>query len=429
MSAVVEAGTASTSVTHPGFLGVGSTPRSLRRWITVIAVVAALVAATATVLIAQRSSALARSAAGTEPLVLDTQMAYTALSDADSSAAGGLLAGPIPPAAVVAQYRRDIATAASSVSSAQQLTSADQKLSAELQTVAVGLPFYTGLVERASSENRLGYPVASAYLGEASGYLRSTILPAAGSAYSHELAVLGANQRQASQAGPVAALLLGAVALVVALLAAQLWVRRRFHRTLNVLLVAATAIVIVTGVVAGFTISAADGAVASARSSGSVPLAADTQARILALQVRADDELTLLTRESVPGYQTDLASTVVRLEKIVHSQPDSRVTRAVQALTSTHARIREYVADGEYVSAVALAVTPTTQPPAGLPQASQALDDALSAAVASAQTSFETSTAAAHERVGVLVGGVGAAVTMAGLLAVLGLLARLREYR
>jgi len=429
MAAVVEAGTVTTSGASSRLVAVGSTPQSLRRWIAVVAFVAAIVAVTATVVTAARSSALARSATSTGPLVLDTQMAYTALSDADSTAAGGLLAGPVAPAAVVAQYRRDIATAASAVSSAQQLTSGDPKLAAELKTVAVGLPFYTGLVERASTENRLGFPVASAYLGEASGYLRSTLLPAAGGAYTDELAALASSQRQASRTGPVAALLFGAVVLLGALVGAQVWVRNRFHRSINIPLLTATAIVVVTVLVAAVSISAADRAVTSAKSSGSSPLAAYTRARILALQVRADEELTLLTRESVPGYQSDLSSTLARLQRIVNGQSDGAVTSAAATLTSTHQLIRGYVDVGQYDRAVNLAVAPTGQKPPGLPQVSQVLDDALSAEVSSAQRSFETSTATARNEISVLVGGLGAAVAAAGLLAILGLLARLREYR
>jgi hypothetical protein len=408
---------------------VRSTPQSLRAWIAASLAMAALAGFVAVASLAQRYEALDRAATTTEPVLLDAQTAYTSLSDADSTAAGGLLSGAVAPAAVVAHYRGDIATAAAAIGAAQQLSEGDDGLAQALETVAVGLPVYTGLVERASGENRRGYPVASAYLGEASAYLRSTLLPAAGVAYRDELATLQSDQDAASAAVPELAALASALGLLGVILAAHVWVRRRFHRRFNVALISAAVIVVVATALAGVVVASADGSVDRARSAGSLPLLGYTQARILALQLRADDELTLLTRESVPAYQKDLAQTLAGLQTVVGAQPDTRVDSALSTLVDTHARIRSLVQGNAYTAAVALAVLPGDSASSGLPAASSHLDQVLSDDVAAATTSFDSSTSQARSDVGALAGITLLLVLLAGVLCVVGLRARLREYR
>jgi len=406
-----------------------STPQTLRRWVAATVILTVIAAGFATAAMVQRHSALERAATTTEPLVLDAQTAYTALSDADSTAAGGLLAGAVPPPAVVTRYRKDVALAAAAVGAALRLSAGDDTLSSSLGTVAEGLPVYTGLVERASNENRFGYPVASAYLAEASAYLRTTLLPAAGAAYQDELATLQADQDDASTTPPVIVALACAIGLLAVFVLAQMWVRRRFRRSFNVPMVAATGLLVVVTLAATMAVVASNGAVDRARSAGSLPLANYTEARILALQVRADDELTLLTRESVPAYQKDLTSTLARLQNLVAAQPDPRVGAAVAQLTETHVRIRQYVQANQYLKAVALAVTPDDALEVGLPAASQRLDTALADDVTNAQNSFESATSASRVDILVLVWGLGALVVIAGVLAVGGLGTRLQEYR
>jgi len=424
------AATAASTTRAPAVAPVRSTPQSLRRWIVTTVLVTALVAGLATAAMVQRHTALDRAASTTEPLVLDAQTAYTALSDADSTAAGGLLAGAVPPPAVVEHYRTDVATAAAAVSAAQRLAAGDDQLSSSLGTVAVGLPVYTGLVERASSERRVGHPVASAYLGEASNFMRTTLLPAADAAYQDELATLQADQDEATRSVPVTAALVGVLLLLAVLIGAQARVRRRFRRAFNVPLLAATGILIAATLAAGMTLVAANRSVDQARAAGSLPLASYTEARILAQQVRADDELTLLYRESVSAYQKDLTTTLAHLQDLVATQPDTRVTAAVTLLTDTHAEIRGRVQAFHYDEAVTLAVrTAGDSPPVGLPEASQRLDGVLKDDVTTAQGSFETAAAASLDDVAVLAWGLGALVLLAGVLAVVGLGARLREYR
>ena len=57
----------------------------------------------------------------------------------------------------------------------------------------------------------------------------------------------------------------------------------------------------------------------TATANGSGPVVLFTQARIGALQMMADDELTLLTRDSVPTYQPDYDKTVGRFSRLLAS--------------------------------------------------------------------------------------------------------------
>ena len=57
----------------------------------------------------------------------------------------------------------------------------------------------------------------------------------------------------------------------------------------------------------------------AATANGSGPVVLFTQARIGALQMRADDELTLLTRDSVASYQPDFDMTAGRISRLLGS--------------------------------------------------------------------------------------------------------------
>src|SRR5215469_5511540 len=105
---------------------------------------------------------------------------------------------------------------------------------------------YTGLVESARANNRLGYPLGAAYLRQATNLLRTDALP--------PLAALGqieqarVNQHYSDSAGATAWLVAGLVIALVVLLVAQVWLSVRTRRTFNPPLVIATALVLVIGI-------------------------------------------------------------------------------------------------------------------------------------------------------------------------------------
>jgi hypothetical protein len=56
--------------------------------------------------------------------------------------------------------------------------------SKDLLTLSTDLPVYTGEIETARADNRIGYPVGAAYLREATTLMNSSLLPAAENLYS-----------------------------------------------------------------------------------------------------------------------------------------------------------------------------------------------------------------------------------------------------
>ncbi|HWS35933.1 MAG TPA: hypothetical protein VN408_24745, partial [Actinoplanes sp.] len=170
------------------------------------------------------------------PTSVDAQTLYRALADADATAATAFLATDGESAVLRTRYLDDIAKATAALTVA--LRGADDLDAEHLRVVADQLPVYTGLVETARSNHRLGVPLGGAYLREASGLMQKTILPAATAVFERSNRLLSVEHRHAAAVPwPVVllALLTGGT-----LLAAQLLLSRRSRRTFNRGLVAAS---------------------------------------------------------------------------------------------------------------------------------------------------------------------------------------------
>jgi hypothetical protein len=373
----------------------------------------------------------------TEPLMVDAQSIDTLLSDADTTAAGSFLKGQIEPAASRTRYLDDITDASGVLASTTQQVGDDASVSAPLRTMTVDLPTYTALVQTATFNQRQGnYPLAAAYMAEANNLMRSQILPAAARVYGTEHGHLTAEQHRASGPWLVAVTMLLIVVTLVALVLLQRWMSRHFHRTLNVAVALATLVMTVIGVWFAVAVVAQGVAVDRAAAIGSGPVTTYTQARIDALDMRADDELTLLSRDSVSSYQADEASTVAGLRRLLASasvgaSPDerTRLAEAQRALADyqvAHDQIRRTDTGGDLIGAVAEASAPG---PTHLPAASSQLDRALAGDIAYSQQSFDRSMTGAAADVGILRWGVLLLSLLAAALAVFGVRERLAEYR
>ena len=124
----------------------------------------------------EHASAAGDVVTASEPLSFDAQQIYQSLSDADATEAAAFLAGLEPPAARQ-RYLADVARAASYLEAATA-AAGGQGQAHRLTVLSTELPVYTGLVESARADNRLGLPVGAAYLAEASELMRSRLLPA-----------------------------------------------------------------------------------------------------------------------------------------------------------------------------------------------------------------------------------------------------------
>lgn len=149
-----------------------------RLWLLLVAAVAAVltVGLAAGIGLAGRESSAAHTAHDTEVLYTEVQNLSYNLADANATVATALLIGPETPSQFSTRYDTDITAAEDWLSAASQRVTGDAYASAQLRSVAEQLPSYTGMIGQALAENRLGYPVAGAYLRQASELLTGSML-------------------------------------------------------------------------------------------------------------------------------------------------------------------------------------------------------------------------------------------------------------
>ena len=167
---------ARTAGSSPGRGSRLDTPTRL--WLLLAAAVAAVltVGLVAGFGLAGRESAAAHTAGDTEVLYSEVQNLSYSLADANATAATALLIGPETPTQFSTRYDADIAQAEDLLAAASQRVTGDAYASAQLRSVAEQLPQYTGMIGQAMAENRLGYPVAGAFLRQASELLTGSML-------------------------------------------------------------------------------------------------------------------------------------------------------------------------------------------------------------------------------------------------------------
>jgi hypothetical protein len=415
-----------------------STPRKLWLCAGSLLLLAVCFAVAAGVTAGGRSSATSAAAGKAEPLVVDAQSIDTYLSDADTTAAGSILQSQLPSAALVERFRSDVAAASTALAATSQEIGQDPQSTAALRTIEVALPAYTQAVESATFNQRQQfYPLAGAYMAEANNLMHAKILPAASQVYAKERSQLVTDQSNAASPWAVVVVALLFIMLLAGLVLFQRWLSGRFRRTLNVALVVGSALIFVAGgwFLVAAVVQGAD--VNTAASTGTDPVTTFTQARIDALAMQADDELTLLSRDAVASYQQDYRTTAQELTELLakaqHQLPAAdqpkveAAQRALEAYESAHGLVRhDDQADNDLHGAIELA---TAQGPQSLPTTSQALDGILVGDIASSQASFDSSTSSAGGDLTGLVGGVALLSVVVAVLIALGVWPRLREYR
>lgn len=412
-----------------------------RYWLVLIGlVVIGLGTGAAGVATDRHRSVLLDSVSGVSgPLSVDAQNLYRALADADATAAGAFLNGRAEPLSLRRRYLDDVATITAGLRVA--LRDADTDADAGRLGVLVDqVPVYTGLVETARSYNRLGLPLGAAYLQEASGLMRQTLLPAARDLFVSAQGRLISAQRAAA-GFPWVVLMLGVVT-VVSLAAAQVWVARRTHRMVNVGLVAASLAAVLAVGWATVAVSVAADRVEVGRRDGSALVEVLANARRATLQARADEALTLIARGNGAAFERDYSAVMATLvgpggdaglleQAVTRAPADDRAVidrarGAARRWLEVHRTVRRLDDGGDYQQAVSLATDAGPDSPAvvfGM------LDAAMGQALTTANARVERQ---ADRAAGVLSGlGVGFALLTAGVVAavVLGFRPRIREYR
>ena len=399
----------------------------------------------------QHASAAAQVVAVSEPLSLDAEQIYQSLSDADATAANAFLSGGLEPAAARERYNADIAQAAIHIEAASALMGASAARTElpshprnraagsatgdDLATLSAGLPVYTGEVETARADNRLGLPLGAAYLREASELLRGTLLPAASDIYTRQRGLLTSASAQATGLPfMVVAIAIGLVIGFV-LFRSWRWLTRRTHRRVNYgLLVAAIAGAISLVWLAGaFAIGRAE--MLHALQQGSAPAEAFARADVAALQAHADESLTLIDDSGDDSYQQDFlvqqrrlgpgpGTLLAAVEAPAGSGVSvSAVAGEAQAWYGAHAALRALDDGGNHLAAVQSALTGDSATRFAL------LSAALSKGITVDQAVFTAKARGGREAfTGLAAGMIAASLVMAAGCA-WGLNRRLAEYR
>lgn len=435
--------TTSTTVADTLRRTAGTTPGRLGLAMVGLVVLSLLTGVIGLLSIQGKASTLDDLTTHREPFSAAAQQMYRSLSDADATAASAFLSSAVEPPTLRVRYQTDIAQAGAALAVAATDIAGVSEATRPLSQLSTGIPVYTGLVERASANNAQGYPVGSAYLREADHLMQSTLLPAAQALYAVDTRRLVSAQDDATSFPWAAAVLV--VVLLVALVAAQRYVRRRTNRVINLGLLVATVAVVVALVWSATGLILETVHVDQGRSAGSAPAGVLAQARTNALQARTDEMLTLVARGG-QDYTTPfnaLASDVGGkdgsgglLGQVRASSSDAimtgQVNQAITAATSwfnLHNQATLANQSSKFQLAVNITLGSGGAGTADEAAAFDKVDNALAKAIGQARSVFADQTGTASGWLTALPIGVLVLLVLAAAGVAVGLWQRLREYR
>ncbi|MGQ4719546.1 hypothetical protein [Streptomyces tunisiensis] len=378
-----------------------------------------------------------------QPLTSDAADIYRSLADANTAASSGFLAGGQESAATRDRYERDIATAASKLVNAAANAAPGSASTATITKLNRLLPEYKGLVERARTYNRQGYPVGGAYLRYANEKMQQEMLPAAHDLYTMESERLRGDYADASPyPWP-------SIALGLATLAALAWVQRRTYlhtnRVLNHGLVAATTAttVVLLWLTGGHALSRSH--LDDSYDHGVRSLAVLHDARIASLKARGNENLTLVARgaetvkvgdTTLDAYDHDFARDIDTLgEGLAHARRladddtgAKPVTAALGNMTEwkkRHAAAREQDENGNYQQALDMVIGAK----GATGECFDAVDKNLATALEHEEAEFATAAGDGRDALTGLPTGAAVLAVLGATGAVLGIGRRLSEYR
>ena len=434
-------------------LDTATTPGRLRLLLVTLVILSLAWGVVVALIADQHASAAANVVAVSEPLSLDAEQIYQSLSDADATAANAFLSGGLEPVAARQRYNADIAQAAIRIQAAsalvgssaartqlpgnleRQVSAAGSATGNDLATLSAGLPVYTGEVETARADNRLGLPLGAAYLREASTLLRGTLLPAASDIYTRESELLTSASAQATGLPLIVFAVVFGLGIGYVLYRSWRWLTRHTHRVINYgLLVAAVAGAVSLVWLAGaFAIGRTE--LLHAQQHGSVPAEAFARADVAALQAHADESLTLIDNSLDDSYQQDFISQqkllgpgpgtlLAAVQAPAGSGVSVSATEAdAQAWYRAHAALRALDNGGNHLAAVQSALTGDAADRFAL------LSTDLSNGINADQAVFASSARNGRDAfTGLAIGMIAASLVMAAGCA-WGLNRRLAEYR
>ncbi|MFI2127413.1 hypothetical protein ACH45E_40530 [Streptomyces sp. NPDC020299] len=378
-----------------------------------------------------------------QPLSSGAADIYRSLADANTTASGGFLAGGQETSDSRDRYERDIRTAAAGLVTAAAASDPGSPSETTVAKLNKLLPEYKGLIERARTYNRQGYPVGGAYLRYANEKMQEEMLPAAEELYKKENQRLSADYADATPY-PWAAIALGVLALA-GLAWAQHREYRRTNRVLNHGLVAATAAatVVLLWLVVGHSVARAglDGSY----DHGVRSLNVLHDARIASLKARGNENLSLVARgaETVTvgdttydtyyyDFDKDIKALGAGLSKAAGLADDQAGSKPVQAAegnmaewTKRHASARDEDEHGNYEDALRLVIGAK----GATGECFDAVDSNLKDALGHEQAEFQQSAGAGRDAMTGLPAGAAVLAVLGAAGAVFGIGRRLSEYR
>jgi hypothetical protein len=366
-----------------------------------------------------------------QPLLVEAETIYSALADADTTAAQAFLTGGLEPVALTNRYDADLARATAALTSAARRTPDTGTAADAVQALSSGVPQYAALVATARADNRQGLPVGASYLSAASALNRDTLLPKADALFRAAQTDVDKGYGNARSVIWLTLLALLMVVLFVALIRAQRHLSSTTHRTFNLPLLAATAVAAVLTLGLGGVLIAQEAHLSSAQDDGSRPVALLANARIQALRERGDEALTLAARGGSGPLETDFGTgakpaldrQIAAIGREYDSSLAKRLTDRHNAYVAAHTAVRKLDDGGDYDGAVALATGP------GTTTTFTALTDEIGTTLENRKDAFASDISAAGRGLGLLtVAGPLLALIICGL-AVAGIRARLEEYR
>jgi hypothetical protein len=395
------------------------TPRRLRLLSVGVVVAAVVVAVVGGLIFSYLAFSLSRAKADTAQLIR-VQKIQSNLLSADATATNAFLVGGLEPPAQRAVYDEALKSTSSLIVEGAQAQPADAAALSALNQQVIS---YAATIEQARANNRQGLPVGAQYLRNASADLRSSALPILDNLVSSNAARAGDEMdARVGYALPVISLL----ALVVVIIG-QIWLARRFKRTINVGMLASAALLLVItvgGLIAAQQLSSTLNSISNG-SFAAVNTAAD--ARIDANNAKSNESLTLIARGSGQAFEdawkSSADSVAGNLQRL--SERPELLTQW-QSYVEVHEKIRDLDDGGRWDRAVAQA---TGSGRDSSNKVFNSVDRNLAGYLD--EVSQDASSSLANEQPVMVVGAI--LILLGGLAAALlgrwGVAARLKEYR
>ena len=340
---------------------------------------------------ANRESGLQTLLNATEPMSNSAHTLFTSMSQADTLATTSFVQPGLQTAESHQEYLNAIdsaVVAADEVLRGSVVTRADdtdtvQDLVLEIQRL---IPQYTGLMERAQANQRVGNPLGVAYMTQASSLMHETMLLKAQTILdiTRDQVEDEMNRLTRAQLVPLS----GLIAALIALGAAQYALWRMFRRRLNKGFLAATALTLVAMVWLGAANIAAWDAGRHDFASTAGPYEQLTNARTQAQEMRTAETITLLTRNtqrttmSMNDTSAEVANALDAVSAVTNADEIITARNALADWRLAHTSMMNALNSGDYDRAVTLAADseePTTATAFSL------LDDSLGELIATAR--------------------------------------------